>query len=91
MAESAFSSSLSAKIVFSLSIGSIRVDYYPLTYSFKRGFKPHTKVYMALSFTSSGNTATMLSNALMYFFTEPHCCSLYNLFLAMFLLPKEVY
>ena len=59
--------------------------------SFKHGFKLYTKLCIASCFASLGNATTMLLNAMIYSYTEPHCHSLFSLSLAMFLLASGAY
>ena len=91
MAYAKFSSNFSASIITSFSIGSIKADYYAFTKPFRRGFKLYTNACMASSLPSSSNATTTLSKALIYSYTEPHCCSLRNLSLATFLSSKGAY
>ena len=91
MVKAAFSSSFSSNVMTFLSIGSVRVDYYAFTNSFRHCFKPYTKAYVAFYLASSGNATTMLSNAVIYSYTEPHYHSSHNLSLAMFLLSSGEY
>ena len=91
IAYAAFISSFSTSIITSLSIGSIRAEYYTLMYPLRYGFKPYMKTYMASSFASSGNATTTLSNAVMYCYTELCCHSSQNLSLVIFLSSKRVY
>ena len=67
-----FYPSFSAKVIASLSIESIGVDYYALKNPFKHRFKPYTIEYMVSSFANSGNANTTLSNAAMCSYTKPH-------------------
>ena len=85
MAQAIFSSNFNTNVITLLSIGTIRVDYYDFTKLFKWGFKLYTNACMASSLPSLGSTTIMLSNAVMHFYTELHCCSSCNLSLAKFL------
>ena len=91
MAYATFSPNFRANIITSLGVGSIREDYYAFINHFIYSFKPYKKAYMASSFFSSGNTTTILSNAVIYFYMEPHCCSSYNLSLETFLSSSGAY
>ena len=80
-----FSSSFSASVITSLSIGLVNANYYTLTNSFKGSFKPYTKVCIVSYIASSGNATTTLLNTMIYSKIKLHYCSFHNLPHATFL------
>ena len=84
-------SNFNANVITSLCLVSVGADYYAFTKPTKWCFKPYRNACMASYLPSSGSTTTILLNAVMYSYTEPHCYSLCNLSLSIFLSSSGAY
>ena len=86
-----FSSRFSVVFITSLSLGSINVDHYATTNLLRHDLKPYMKVYIALSVANSGNATTILLNAMILSYTEPHFCIFFRLSLIIILSSCDIY